>query len=109
MIAAMTGGDEKRTDLAVERTMLAWWRTGLASLVVALAVGRVLPELADARATWPQMTLGLAFAGYATCLFVYGGWRGGDGDGGRPPLPAVILAAFGAVLSVATAAVIAAG
>src|SRR4249920_3427477 len=36
----------RRTHLANERTQLAWWRTGLTALAVALGVGRVVPELA---------------------------------------------------------------
>lgn len=105
----MAGGDEKRTDLAVERTMLAWWRTGLAALAVALAVGRVLPEVADLDPVWPYLALGLGFAVYSTCLFVVGGWRGGDGAGGRAPAPSLALAGFGVVLSVTTVVLIAAG
>jgi uncharacterized membrane protein YidH (DUF202 family) len=37
----------RRTRLADERTELAWWRTGLTALAVALAVGRVIPGLDD--------------------------------------------------------------
>ena len=32
-----------------ERTLLAWWRSGLAALAVALGVGRLLPALLDER------------------------------------------------------------
>jgi putative membrane protein len=35
----------RRTLLASERTELAWRRTGLTALAVALAVGRVVPGL----------------------------------------------------------------
>ena len=35
----------RRTRLAAERTELAWWRTALTSIAVAIAVGRVVPEL----------------------------------------------------------------
>ena len=38
-------GDARRTSLANERTQLAWWRTGLTALAVALAVGRLVPEI----------------------------------------------------------------
>ena len=34
----------RRTRLANERTFLAWWRTGLASYAVAIALGRFLPR-----------------------------------------------------------------
>ena len=35
----------RRTLLANERAFLAWWRTGLTTLTVALAVARVVPRL----------------------------------------------------------------
>ncbi|MGZ5314068.1 MAG: DUF202 domain-containing protein, partial [Solirubrobacterales bacterium] len=35
----------RRTRLANERTQLAWWRTGLTALAVAVGIGRVIPEL----------------------------------------------------------------
>lgn len=38
----------RRTWLAAERTYLAWLRTGLGALGLALAVGRLLPALLDA-------------------------------------------------------------
>lgn len=37
----------RRTWLAAERTYLAWLRTGLGALSLALAVGRLLPALVD--------------------------------------------------------------
>jgi putative membrane protein len=43
----------RRTYLAGERTQLAWWRTGLTALAVALGVGRVVPELSKSAARWP--------------------------------------------------------
>jgi putative membrane protein len=43
------GGDSapRRTWLAAERTYLAWVRTALGALGMALAVGRLLPALTD--------------------------------------------------------------
>lgn len=52
----------RRTLLANERTYLAWWRTGLTTLTVALAAARVVPELSDATTTWPYTAMGVAFA-----------------------------------------------
>ena len=39
------GGVLRRTWLAAERTYLAWLRTGLGAIGVALAVGRLVPAL----------------------------------------------------------------
>ncbi|MET0957531.1 MAG: DUF202 domain-containing protein [Solirubrobacterales bacterium] len=64
-----------RTHLANERTELAWWRTGFTVLAVALAVGRVVPELANSETTWPYAGLGLAYAVYGVALIVYGSVR----------------------------------
>ena len=74
---------ERRTSLAVERTQLAWWRTGLTALAVAVGVGRVLPELSDADTTWPYAVVGIVFALYGIGLFVMGNVRGPAGWPGR--------------------------
>jgi putative membrane protein len=68
----------ERTTLAGERTLLAWWRTGLAGLAVAIAVGRVVPELSPASEEWPYTLLGIAYAVYGIALIVYGTARGRD-------------------------------
>lgn len=99
--------DARRTALAVERTMLAWWRTGLAALAVALGVGRLLPELSPGGATWPYVALGIAFAVYATALFVHGTIRAAR-DGERPPAAVVLTAGAGTLLALATIVLIAA-
>jgi inner membrane protein YidH len=52
----------RRTYLAGERTQLAWWRTGLTALAVALGVGRVVPELSDSGLHWPYVVVGVGFA-----------------------------------------------
>lgn len=94
--------------LALERTVLAWWRTALASLAVALAVGRLLPELTDSPTTWPHVALGIAFAVYSCGLFVYGAIR----SRGLPPgaaRPMLAAAGFGTLLAVATLVVVATG
>ena len=51
----------RRTRLANERTYLAWWRTGLTSLAVGLAAGKLVPELSSG-STWPFEVVGAAFA-----------------------------------------------
>lgn len=101
-------GEHTRTQLAVERTMLAWWRTALTSLAVALAVGRLLPELTSEETTWPYVVLGLGFTVYAIALLIYGSARH-DPAGARLPLPLLLATGGGVLLGVATGAVIAAG
>lgn len=67
----------ERTTLAGERTLLAWWRTGLTALAVALAVGRLLPELAKQATRWPYVALGIGFALYGIAMFLLGTHRMG--------------------------------
>jgi putative membrane protein len=57
----LTDSAPRRTWLAAERTYLAWLRTGLGALGLALAVGRLLPALIDAS----HLAFGLLGAGYA--------------------------------------------
>jgi inner membrane protein YidH len=103
-----------RTYLANERTELAWWRTGFTVLAVALAVGRVVPELADTRTKWPYAALGLAYAMYGIGLIVYGSTRSRQIEAAlehgryQPPRhwASGAIAAAGAVLGVLTAALV---
>ena len=88
--------------------MLAWWRTGLAALAVALGVGRLLPELSGEATTWPYVVLGLGFAAYATALFAYGMVRGGQ-EQVRVPLALRLVALGGILLASATILLIAVG
>ncbi len=62
----------RRTRLANERTYLAWWRTGLTSLAVSLAAGKVVPQLAHTK-KWPYELLGAGFAllGIACIAYAY--------------------------------------
>jgi putative membrane protein len=68
-------GDARRTSLANERTQLAWWRTGLTALAVALAVGRLVPEIGTGHTQWPYTLAGVAFALYGVALIGYGSVR----------------------------------
>jgi putative membrane protein len=61
----------RRTLLANERTYLAWWRTGLTTLTVALAAARVIPDLGHPAARWPYTALGLLFAVLGTICIAY--------------------------------------
>jgi putative membrane protein len=57
----------RRTRLANERTYLAWWRSGLTSLAVGVAAGKLVPELTEGSGT-PFVALG---AGYALLGVVF--------------------------------------
>lgn len=65
----------RRTLLASERTELAWWRTGLTALAVALAVGRIVPGLDSSSQRWPYVVAGICFALYGVAVLVYGSVR----------------------------------
>src|SRR3954454_11037133 len=62
----------RRTYLAGERTQLAWWRTGLAALAVAIGVGRVVPELDSTATRWPYVLAGVGFALWGIGSIAYG-------------------------------------
>lgn len=62
----------RRTYLAGERTQLAWWRTGLTALAVALGVGRVVPELDKSATKWPYLIAGVGFALWGILALAYG-------------------------------------
>jgi putative membrane protein len=99
----------RRTRLANERTYLAWWRTGLTSIAVSLAAGRVVPTLSH-RTAWPYEIVGAGFAilGVACILNAFQREREIDAAlrEGRfatmDPRSTVILTAFGVVLGILT-------
>ncbi len=63
----------RRTWLANERTMLAWLRTGLTATAVALAVGKLIPDLSHPHTTrWPYEVLGAGYGLLGVALVVYG-------------------------------------
>jgi putative membrane protein len=62
----------RQTILAYERTQLAWWRTGLTAIAVALGVGRVLPDLAGSGSRWAYTVVGMGFALYGIAMIAYG-------------------------------------
>ncbi len=110
----MPDDPDRRTSLAGERTLLAWWRTGFTAIAVALAVGRVLPELADNSTRWPYVLVGIGFALYGIVLIAYGTRRIetlnaeiGVSAADRPAMRSMaILAGVGALLGLATIALI---
>jgi putative membrane protein len=50
----------RRTRLANERTYLAWWRTGLTSIAVAVGLGRIVPGVTNVT-RWPYELVGAGF------------------------------------------------
>jgi putative membrane protein len=103
----------RRTRLASERTYLAWWRSGLASLAVALGAGRLVPELAGG-ANWPYEVLGLLYAVIGIAFIVYAYIRQRDVEAALArrefaPFPSRVALGFavlGVVLGVVTALVL---
>jgi putative membrane protein len=99
----------RRTRLANERTYLAWWRTGLTTLAVAIGAGKIVPELTDT-ARWPAALLGAAYALAGVALVVLGQRRfvlveAALDRGEFVPLSrrqSSLLAAAGVVLALAT-------
>jgi len=104
----------RRTRLASERTELAWWRTGLTALAVALAVGRIIPELDRGLARWPYNLTGACFSFYGIAVIAYGSRRHSvmerAMDEGRFPdaarFPHAALVASGVVLGLLTVVLI---
>jgi len=103
----------RRTRLANERTYLAWWRTGLTALAVAVGVGRLVPAHTDA-SKWPYETVGALFGvlGIAFIWFGYARARAVENALDRASfaalgvrLPAALVAA-GCVLGAAVIALI---
>jgi putative membrane protein len=61
----------RRTYFAEERTLLAWWRTGIAAAAVALGVGGLVPHLSGLPRT-RFLALGAGYGALAL-IFVVGG------------------------------------
>ena len=100
----------RRTHLAAERTLLAWWRSGLAAIAVALGVGRLLPALLETSST-PFIALGIGFAGLALAFIVYGTLRQRQVDnavaeGSFRPLDGWFVLALTALMAILAAATI---
>lgn len=110
-------GSSRRTYLASERTQLAWWRTGLTAIAVALGVGRVVPQLNHTHHEWPYVTVGAGFAIYGVAMIAYGTLRARSVDaaiqaGRFPVAPDRLLAALtvaGIVLGALTVVLVIAG
>src|SRR5213083_90011 len=63
----------RRTRLANERTYLAWLRSALTALAVAIGAGKIVPGVTDV-SKWPFELLGAGFALLAL-IFAIGGTR----------------------------------
>jgi putative membrane protein len=101
----------RRTRLANERTYLAWWRTGLTSLAVAVGVGRLVPAHTNA-SKWPYETVGALFGVIGFIWFGFARARAVENALDRASfaelgvrLPAALVAA-GCVLGAAVVALI---
>jgi putative membrane protein len=105
-MSEQTGVDAtRRTRLANERTFLAWWRTALGTEGLAVAVGKILPEVTEG-AHWPYVALGLVLALLGAALAAIGWWRHATVDnalhGGEEAVtPPWLVASLGSVLAVA--------
>lgn len=65
------GDGLRRAQLAAERTYLAWWRTALATVAVAIAIGRLLPDVLGADPSWPYVAVGVAWGILAIAIAAY--------------------------------------
>lgn len=72
--AAASSKAIRDTQLAGERTFLAWWRTGVAAIIAAIAVGKLLPVLTD-RGETLSVILGVGFAVVGAAAIGYGWHR----------------------------------
>ena len=103
----------RRTQLANERTYLAWLRSGLTALAVALAAGKLVPELSSG-ASWPYELLGVGYALLGIVLISYGHRRQSSVEaalrrGEWTPIDArvsAVLTVAGSLLGVATVVVV---
>jgi len=105
---------DRQTIMASERTQLAWWRTGLTAIAVALAVGRFLPDLVGSGSRWAYTVIGMGFAFYGIAMIAYGtrtaravdeALAGASRSRTRDPVRP-ILAGAGVLLGLATAILI---
>jgi putative membrane protein len=71
---AVFGDPTRRTYLAQERTLLAWWRTALATVGLAIAIGSILPKLTDLP-KGPFIGLGAGYAALSIWFVLLGAYR----------------------------------
>lgn len=102
----------RRTYLANERTYLAWWRSGLAAIALAIAVGAVLPQLSGINRDAGLVGVGVGFGVLGVTVVIYGAVRErvvarALKAGSYAPLPGLATAALtGAAALLGVAAVV---
>ncbi|NBQ43721.1 MAG: DUF202 domain-containing protein [Mycobacteriaceae bacterium] len=104
----------RRAQLAAERTYLAWWRTALATVAVAIAIGRVLPDVLNTGTTWPYVVVGAGWGVLAIAIAAYAPFRQrrlreaiDEGAYAHPhQLALSVLSAGGIILMIASVALI---
>lgn len=72
--AATTASGLRRTQLANERTYLAWWRTGLTAFAVSIGTAKIVPAIGNGP-RWAYSVLGAAFALIGLAFLSYGVFR----------------------------------
>jgi putative membrane protein len=103
----------RRTRLANERTYLAWLRSALTALAVAIGAGKIVPGVTNVT-EWPFELLGAGFAVLALVFVVGGLWRflrveSALDEGGYAPLisrDALVIGTVAGVLAVGTLALV---
>lgn len=76
---AVFADPSRRTYLAQERTLLAWWRTALGTMAVAVAIGAVIPKLAQLP-KGPFVELGAGYLGLSLWFVLLGAYRQRTGE-----------------------------
>ena len=64
----------RRTWLAAERTWLSWWRTGLGASALAIALGRLAPDITHG-SRWPFRVVGIGYGVLAVAVLLVGAAR----------------------------------
>jgi putative membrane protein len=103
----------RRTRLANERTYLAWLRTGLAAFAVCIALGRIVPGVAEVTA-WPYQVVGACYGvlGVGCLVFAHVRVRAVERAVDRGEFArldervALVLLVFGIALGLATIALV---
>ena len=90
--------------------MLAWWRTGLGTIAVAVAIGRLIPAVSKAPSA-PFLWIGTGFGVLALAMIVFGAVRQREvtrslAEGEYADLNPVVVLAMTLLLAVLTIAAV---